>query len=123
MYLFWHALFTGLIALLACRLVKPNPAWSFLSIATIFGIMPDMDHLLCWSPDFLLRLIPRHLTEGLSLSLRTYVYPCYLHLWLWPLILVTTAILAKNRKNREYLLAMAVGWALHLALDGVAVIL
>jgi len=117
MYLFWHAFFAGLLALLIYRLAKPNPAWPSLFATTFFGVFPDIDPLLSWSPDFLTRLFPRYLREGLSFSLRTNVYPSYLHLWLWPLILIATAI-AKKRKLSEYLLAAAAGWALHLVLDG-----
>lgn len=123
MYLFWHALFAVLLAFLVYKVVKPNPAWLFLFATTFFGVFPDMDHLLCWSPDFFAKLIPRYLTDGLSFSLRTQVYPCYLHMWLWPLILFAAAIIARKRKHREYFLAAACGWALHLALDGVAVLL
>jgi len=122
MYLFWHAFFAGLLALLIYRLAKPNPAWPFLFAVTFFGVFPDIDHLLSWSPDLLTKLFPRYLTEGLSFSLRTSVYPCYLHLWLWPLILIATAI-ARKGKPRKYILAAAAGWMLHLALDGVTVLL
>jgi len=82
-----------------------------------------MDHLLFWSPDFLTKLFPRYLTEGLSFALRTYVYPCYLHLWLWPITLATITPLTRNKKYCEYLIAATAGWALHLALDGVIVLL
>jgi len=122
MYLFWHATFAGLLALLLYRLAKPNPALPFLFTGTFFGVFPDIDHLLSWSPDFLTKLFPRYLTEGLSFSLRTQVYPCYLHLWLWPLILIATAIVKKG-KPRKYILAAAAGWILHLALDGVTILL
>jgi hypothetical protein len=123
MYLFWHAVFALLLALATFRLIKPNPGSLFILVTAFFGVFPDLDHLLCWNPEFLTKLIPRHLTEGLAFNLRPFVYPCYLHLWLWPLIVITATILAKKRKHRELLLAMAVGWGLHLALDGVIVIL
>jgi len=118
MYLFWHAFFAGLLALLIYKLAKPNPAWPFLLTTVFFGVFPDIDHLLFWSPDFLTKLFPRSLTEGLSFSLRTSVYPFYLHLWLWPLILIA-AVIAKKGKLSKYILAAAAGWALHLVLDGV----
>jgi len=117
MYLFWHALFALVLALLAYWLIKPNPPWLFLFTTTFFGIFPDMDHLIDWSPDHLTKLFPRYLTEGLSFSLRTH--PSALHLWLWPTIVIVTAILARKSKYRECLAAAAGGWALHLALDGV----
>jgi len=123
MYLFWHALFALLLALLIFRLIKPNPRSLFILVTAFFGVFPDLDHLLSWNPEFLAKLFPRHLTEGLTFNLRTYAYPYYLHLWIWPLILITATILAKKRMHREHLLAMTVGWALHLTLDGVAVIL
>lgn len=123
MYLFWHALFSALFALLLYRLVKPNPARLLLLTVMFFGVFPDLDHLLYWRPNFLNMLIPRYLTEGLSFSLRIYVYPFYLHLWLWPLAMITTATIARKLKHREYLVASALGWALHLALDGVIVLI
>lgn len=123
MYLFWHAFFAFLLSLLAYKLLKPNPAWSFLFTATFFGAVPDLDHLLCWSPSFFAKLIPRYLFEGLSFVLRTEVYPCYLHLWVWPLALVATSVLATRHKYQKYIVAATVGWSLHLALDGIAVLL
>jgi len=122
MYLFWHALFAGLLALLIYGLVKPNPTWPFLLTTTFFGVFPDIDHLLFWNPEFLAKLFPRYLTEGLSFSLRTNVYPCYLHLWLWPIVLIAIVIVKKGKLS-AYLLAAAAGWALHLVLDGVITLL
>lgn len=119
MYLFWHVLFATLFAFLACRIVKPNPARIYLLVTAFFGIFPDIDHLLCWSQEFFSKLIPRHLTDGLSISLRTHVYPCYLHLWLWPTVLCLTAIILRRNKLLPYILGAAMAWGLHLALDGV----
>ena len=123
MYVFWHGLFAGLAALLAWRLLKPNPAWLFVSTVIFFGVFPDADHLLCWNPMFLYSILPRYLTEGFAFSLRTKVYPCYLHLWLWPMVVSVLALVFRREKWRIYLVAAAIGWIIHLVLDGVLVLL
>ena len=69
------------------------------------------------------RLFPTHLWEGLDFALRTSVYPSVLHLWVWPLFLLSAAVVTRKGKIHVYLLAAAAGWALHLALDGVLVII
>lgn len=123
MYAFWHFVFALLLALLLYRLTTPNPAWLYLLTTVSAGVLPDLDHLLSWTPKYLTQLFPRYLGEGLTLGLRMSVYPNILHLWLWPLSLLTVVILRRGRKLHTYLLAVAAGWALHLALDGVLVII
>ena len=123
MYVFWHGLFAGLVALLAWRLLRPNSAWLFVFTIAFFGVFPDVDHLLCWNPMFLHSILPRYLTDGIAFSLRTRVYPRYLHLWLWPAIMSALAFLFKREGLRTYPVAAAVGWVIHLILDGVLVVL
>ena len=123
MYMFWHALFSFVLAVLLYRLAKPNLAWLYLLATVSAGVLPDVDHLLSWNPAYLAHLFPRYLGEGLTLGLRTSVYPCILHLWLWPLFLLSIVILKRGGKLHPYLFAVAAGWALHLALDGVLVII
>jgi len=122
MYLFWHLIFALLMAVSLYALTTPNPAVLHLTATVSAGVLPDVDHLLCWNPKYLSQLFPTYFGEGLTLALRTNVYPYILHLWLWPLaLLAATAILGK-RKLHTYLIAAAAGWALHLALDGVVVL-
>jgi len=123
LYMFWHLLFAFLFALLLCRLIAANPAMLYVATVTSAGTLMDVDHLLAWNPENLSKLIPTYLWEGLTFSFRTSVYPMILHLWLWPLLLVAAALLFRNRSAHKYLLAGAAGWALHLALDGVLVLL
>jgi hypothetical protein len=123
LYVFWHGLFAGLAALLAWRFLKPNPAWLFVFTVVLFGVVPDADHLLCWNPVFLYSILPRYLTDGIAFSLRTNVYPCYLHLWVWPTIISALALISRREKLRMYLIAAAIGWGVHLILDGVLVLL
>mgnify|MGYP007084710262 CR=1 FL=1 len=123
MYVFWHGLFAGLAALLAWRLLKPNPALLFVATVMFFGVLPDADHLLCWNPAFLYSILPRYLTDGIAFSLRTKVYPCYLHIWLWPVTISAMALAFGREKLRTYLVAAAIGWIIHLVLDGVLVLI
>lgn len=123
MYLFWHLVFAILLAVLLYRLTLPNPAHLYLLTAISAGALPDLDHLLCWNPKYLTQLFPTYLGEGLTLILRTSVYPCILHLWVWPLSILATALLMRKSRLHIYLAAAGAGWALHLALDGVLVII
>lgn len=122
MYLFWHLIFTLLLALLLYRLTSPNPAVPHLLTTFSAGAIPDLDHLLCWDPIYLSKLFPTYFGEGLTLALRTNVYPYLFHLWLWPIALLAAAAILRKRKLHTYLIAAAAGWALHLALDGVVVL-
>ena len=123
MYLFWHAIFTALLAILLCRIANANPARLHLLTTVSAGVLVDLDHLFSWNPKYLSQLFPTYLGEGLTLALRTNVYPCIFHLWLWPLTLLAATITLRRKKLHKYMLAAAAGWALHLALDGVVVLL
>ena len=120
-YLFWHLAFALLFAALLHRLTFRNPAVSHLLTTVSAGVLPDLDHLLSWDPKYLSELLPRFLGEGLTLTLRTNVYPFILHLWLWPLTLLAAGFILRRRNIHTYLLAACAGWGLHLALDGVLV--
>jgi len=118
MYFFWHLLFASSLALLLCTLLKRNPSKLIFFATTSAGVLPDLDHLLIWTPELLTRLFPTYLWEGLTFSMRTDVYPCILHLWIWPLALCVTGFLLRGKKYQAYVLAGAAGWMLHLTLDG-----
>jgi len=122
-YLFWHLAFALLLAALLYRLTFRNPAVFHLLTIVSAGVLPDLDHLLFWDPKYLSELFPRFLGEGLALTPRTDVYPFILHLWLWPLTLLAATFILRKRKLHTYLLATCAGWTLHLALDGVLVII
>lgn len=122
MYMFWHFLFALALGLFAYRLVHANPAGQYVAIVVSAGVLVDIDHLLAWRPEFLLELLPTYFPEGLTFTLRTSVYPMILHLWLWPLFIVAASLLLRSRKVHAYLVAAAMGWSLHLALDCVLVI-
>ena len=123
MYLFWHFLFALVLAVLLRRLVAANPAGLFIGTIVSAGTLVDTDHLLLWNQSMLSEIFPTYFPEGLTFSFRTSVYPMILHLWLWPLLLIAAALLIRSRKARMYLLAGAAGWALHLVLDGVLVLI
>ena len=123
MYLFWHFLFACLLALLLYRLSSPNPAGPYVITVVSAGVLPDLDHLLNWSPKYLARIFPwQFLLEGLRFGFRANVYPFILHFWIWPLILLAAAFFTRKKRAHAYLMAAAAGWALHLALDGVLLI-
>jgi len=96
-----------------------------LHVATIVsaGTLVDVDHLLAWNPENFSRLVPTYFWEGLTFAFRMSVYPMILHLWLWPLLLAAAALLVRSSKARKYLFAGVAGWALHLVMDGVLVLL
>jgi len=123
MYLFWHLVFAVLLAVFLYRLTLPNPAHLYLLTAISAGVLPDLDHLLCWNPEYLSHLLPTYFGEGLTVILRTSVYPYILHLWLWPLSILAASLLMRKNKFHIYLAAAGACWALHLALDGVLVMI
>jgi len=123
MYLFWHLVFAIVLAVSLYRLTAPNPAHLHLIAAISAGVLPDLDHLLCWDPEYLSHLLPTYFGEGLALTLRTSVYPYILHLWLWPLSLLAASLLTRKSRLHIYLAAAVAGWALHLALDGILVVI
>ena len=123
MYMFWHLLFAFVLALLLYRLVAANPALPYIFTIVSAGTFVDVDHLLAWNPGYFSKLFPAYFWEGLTFAFRTNVYPLILHLWAWPLILTAAALLVRGRKIHTYLLAAAGGWALHLVMDGVLVLL
>jgi hypothetical protein len=95
----------------------------FLATVVAGGVLPDLDHLLNWDPKYLSRIFPAFLFQGLKLAFRETAYPLILHFWLWPLILLAAALLLRKRSVHAYLLAAGAGWALHLALDGVLLLM
>lgn len=123
MYLFWHLVFAILLAVFLYRLITPNPAQVYLLTVVSAGALSDLDHLLCWNSEYLSHLFPTYFGEGLTLTLRTSVYPYILHLWLWPLSILAAALLMRKNKPHIYLAAAVAGLALHLALDGILVMI
>jgi len=123
MYLFWHLFFAAILASLLTLLLKPNPSKPFFLTMAFVGVLPDLDHLLYWTPDSLSRIIPTYLWEGLTFSLRRSVYPMVLHLWLWPILLFAAAILLRRNKLHPYIFAGVAGWTVHLAFDGVLTVI
>jgi len=115
MYLFWHLVFAILLAVFLYCLVTPNPAHLYLLTAVSAGVLPDLDHLLCWDPEHLSHLLPTYFGEGLALTLRTSVYPYIFHLWVWPLSLLAASLLMRKNKLHIYIAAAGAGWVLHLA--------
>jgi hypothetical protein len=119
-FAFWHLFFAVILGVVLFRVARrPNPAWLFVLTTASAGVLPDLDHLAAWSPEFLSKIFPTYLGEGLEFHLRTSAYPLILHFWAWPLLLLASAFILRNAKAHTYLLALGAGWALHLALDGI----
>lgn len=124
MFMFWHLSFTVIFAVLLFQVARrPNPAWLFVLTTASAGVLPDLDHLAAWTPEFFSKIFPTYLLEGLEFHLRTSAYPLILHFWVWPLLLLASAFILRNRKAHMYLLAAGAGWALHLALDGIVTLI
>ena len=123
LYLLWHVVIALALALLLYRPRGLNPHGLHVVTVVFGGVLPDLDHLLAWDPKYLLRIFPWHLWEGLTFAFRSPVSSAVLHLWVWPLSLLVVGLLAKERRFASYLLAVGVGWGLHLVLDGVVAIL
>jgi len=83
-------------------------------------MLPDLDHLLFWNSKMLSSLFPR--TWGdLSKDLFSPRHPILLHSWLFPAIIATIAAYSRHHglKCWKYIAILAMGWAVHLAIDGV----
>jgi hypothetical protein len=124
MFLFWHATLTLIVAGSIALSLSLNPFFSFIMVTVFAGIMPDLDHLLCWNPSFLGSIFPtRWIGEGL-VGWMEHDPGFPLHLWIWPILLsLTLGAVVKFYPSHtlvaELLFAATVGWISHLALDGV----
>jgi len=118
--LFTHLL-SGLAAvsimLAACR--RSRPSVFLLGWAAFAFIMPDLDHLLIWEPSMAGKILPSSL-QDLAVGLFGPRSPSMLHCWLLPALLVPPALALRHRGYLlwGYLAAAALGWSVHLILDG-----
>jgi len=82
--------------------------------------MPDLDHLLVWEPSMAGKILPSSL-QDLAVGLFGPRSPSMLHCWLLPALLVPPALALRHRGRLPwgYLAAAALGWSVHLILDGV----
>jgi len=82
--------------------------------------MPDLDHLLVWEPSMAGKILPSSL-QDLAVGLFGPRSPSMLHCWLLPALLVPPALALRHlgRLPWGYLAAAALGWSVHLILDGV----
>ncbi len=106
----------ALALLLRQRLNQP-----FVYLWSIFVFMlPDVDHFLFWNPEMLQGLFPRTL-QDLYIELLSNRHPLYLHSWLFPAAIAAIAVYGRKRgfKHLKYVEVLALGWAVHLILDGV----
>ncbi len=119
--LFTHLL-TGLAAagFIFAAYRKSRIDMLFLGWLAFAFIMPDLDHLLIWEPSMAGKILPFSL-EDLAVGLFGPRSPSLLHWWLLPALVVPAAIALRMKGNHywEYLAAAALGWAVHLILDGV----
>lgn len=96
----------------------------FFYVWELFTFMlPDLDHLAFWDPAMISHIFPTR-WEDLFEGLFTPRSPFLLHFWGFPLAVTAVAIYGKfHRKSWwKYLAVLAVGWATHLALDGVMLV-
>ena len=119
MYLFWHFIIALSVGLLLYRPRNLRPHGICVAIVVMAGGLPDLDHLLAWDPKYLQRILPWRLWEGLAFAFRSPVTSTILHMWVWPLLLLAGGLIGRKKQIGNFLLAAAMGWALHLVLDGV----
>ena len=83
-------------------------------------MVPDVDHLAFWNYKMLSALFP-HTWEDLTSSLFAPRHPFLLHSWLFPAAIAAGMVYCRSRDLKwwKYLAILAVGWAIHLAMDGV----
>jgi len=89
----------------------------------VAAVIPDFDHVFAWDPKYWMRILPLQFWQSIAWNLR--VMPMQLNLiahdWMWPLVFFvpSLALWRVNRPAALILLMLAVGWSLHLVLDGV----
>ncbi len=119
--LFTHLLF-GLaasgIALVAYR--KSHLPLFFLGCLTFAFIMPDIDHLLRWEPSMTGLIFPTSVAD-LVKGIFGPREPSLLHNWIFPGLAIVSTVALRKLDDRywRYAAAIAIGWAVHFALDGV----
>jgi hypothetical protein len=128
--LFTHFL-SGIVVLgviwLLYRQKFTHPFFYFFGIFCF--MFPDIDHLpsiiLFWDPQIIWKIIPMTLEDlfrGIFMPRQSFM----LHDWFFPSILTLISLLWFGLSTREeispklkYLVVLAAGWAVHIALDGV----
>ncbi len=92
----------------------------FYTWALFTFMLPDLDHFLFWNSRMIAALFPKTL-EDLYKDLFSTRHPLFLHYWLFPVTVSVVAAYGRQRglKAWKYIAILAVGWAVHIALDGV----
>ena len=119
---FTHLL-SGIAITGACFLIMKKPrSLPLLAVGLASFMLPDIDHLLYWEPYMANLLLPTSFSD-LFEGLFGPRSPLYLHMWLYPAVMAVSAVGLERSRNRSwrYLALIAVGWAVHLALDGVLI--
>ena len=88
--------------------------------AVFVFMIPDLDHLTFWNSEMLSLIFPDK-WEDLSSGLFVPRQPFLLHSWIFPIVIVIGTVFSRNRclKWWKYLGILAIGWAIHLTIDGV----
>lgn len=86
-------------------------------------MLPDLDHLAYWESSMVSKIFPVT-WESLFYGLFVPRDPIILHFWGFPFAAIALALYGKfcGWRHWKYLAILAVGWATHLALDGVMLI-
>lgn len=119
--LFTHLLFDiaalGTTYLIYRRRLTPPVVYVF---GVFFFLLPDLDHLLYWHPSMWNLIFPLTL-EDLLRGIFVPRPPSFLHNWIFPISIASLTALGLHYGWREwkYLAILAIGWAVHLILDGV----
>lgn len=119
--LFTHLLF-GLAAsgIAAAAFRKSRLQLHLLGFLAFAFIMPDIDHLVRWEPSMSGLIFPASLAD-LVKGIFGPREPSLLHFWIFPGIAAASAVALNKFDSRlwAYAASMAIGWAVHLLLDGV----
>jgi hypothetical protein len=115
---FTHLL-SGIIVVGAYFIIKKPQSLSLLVVGLAAFLLPDIDHLLYWEPYMSGLLLPLSFADLFAgFGPRP---PSYLHMWVFPAAIALLAAVMRSKGNNfwQYVALLAVGWAVHLALDGV----
>jgi len=100
-------------------ITKKPRSFPLLAVGLAAFLLPDIDHLLYWEPHMAGLILPMSFSDLFAgFGPRP---PSYLHMWLFPAAAALSAAILRSKGNRlwQYAALLSIGWAVHLALDGV----
>jgi len=118
---FTHLL-SGIIIIGAYFIAKKPRCFPLLAVGLAAFLLPDIDPLLYWEQYMASLILPSSFAD-LFLGLFGPRPPSCLHMWIFPAAIALSAAVMRSKGNRlwQYAALFTIGWAVHLALDGVLI--